>query len=97
MFWLHALSVDALRKIRSSMNHIVVGKKRDGYLPTKDASFDIISLADQLHRSKSTYPEGSKYGKIYFSKNQVPNLVKLGLNHLPKPSRPIKRLFEKIQ
>lgn len=95
MFWLHALSVDALRKVRSSMNRIVVGKERDEYRPTKDTSFDILSLADQLHRSKSTYSEGSEHGKIYFSENQVPNLVKLGLNHLPQAVKAYKEAVQK--
>ena len=82
MFWLHALSVDALRKVRSSINCIIVGKEKDGYHSTKDAAFDILSLANQLHRSKSTYLEEQERGKIYFLENQVPDLVKLGLEYL---------------
>lgn len=64
------------------MNRIIVGKERNGYHLTKNASFDILSLADQLYRSKSTYLEEPKHGKIYFSENQVPDFVKLGLEHL---------------
>ena len=84
MFQLHALLVDVLRKVRSSINCVIIRKERNGFCPQKDASFDILNLADQLHRSKSTYPEGSKRGKIYFSENQVLNLVQLGLTHLPQ-------------
>lgn len=78
MFRLHALSVDALKKVRSSMNRIVIGREKKGYHPQKDASFDILSLANQLHRSKSTHPEGPERGKIYFSENQVPDFIKQG-------------------
>ncbi|MCJ1349254.1 hypothetical protein MMC31_007490, partial [Peltigera leucophlebia] len=68
----------------SSMNRIIIGKERDGYHPQKDASFDILSLADQLHKSRSTYPKGPERGKIYLSENQVPDLIKLGQDHLPQ-------------
>lgn len=36
MFWLHALLVDTLRKIRSPINQIIIGSKKDGYQPKKD-------------------------------------------------------------
>lgn len=49
-----------------------------GRHPTKDASFDILSLADQLYRSKSTIPDGPKPGKIYFSENAAPDLLEEG-------------------
>ena len=65
------------------MNCVIIRKERDGFRPQKNASFDILSLANQLHRLKSTYPEGPERDKIYFSENQVPNLVQLGLTHLP--------------
>ncbi len=77
------------------MNKIVIGKERDGYHPQKDASFDILSLANQLYRSKSTHPEGPERGKIYFSKNQVPDLIKLGLVHLPKAVKVYKEVVRK--
>lgn len=51
MFKLHALSVDALTKIRVGMNKVIIGRERSGRHPTKDASFDILSLADQLYCS----------------------------------------------
>ena len=34
-----------------------------------------MSLADQLHRSKSTNLDGPKARKIYFSENPAPDLV----------------------
>lgn len=76
IFRLHTLLVDALRKVRLSLNKNVVSQHQSGYHPTKDASFDILSLADQLHRSKLTHPTGPQSGKIYFSENQIPNLLK---------------------
>lgn len=84
LFRLHALSVNALRKVRTSMNRIVIGRERNGKHPQKDASFDILSLADQLYRSKSTDPKGPEQGKIYFSENQVPDLVDLGQTYLAR-------------
>lgn len=84
MFQLYALSVDILRKMRFLMNKIMIGKERDRYHPQKDASFNILNLADQLHQSKFTHLQEPECGKIYFSKNQVPNLIKLGLEHLLK-------------
>lgn len=49
-----------------------------GRHPTKDALFDILSLANQLHRSKSTIPDGPEPGKIYFSENAAPDLLEEG-------------------
>ena len=51
MFKLHALSVNALSKVRQVMNKVIIRRERSGRHPTKDASFDIQSLADQLYRS----------------------------------------------
>lgn len=79
LFRLHALSVDSLQKLRRSMNKVIVARDRKGRHPEKDASLDILSLADQLHRSKSTDPQGPEPGKIYFSENESPNFVKEGL------------------
>ena len=66
MFWVHALSVGALKKLRFSMNQIVIGREKEGYYPQKDTLFDILSLVNQLHRFKSTYPEGPEHDMIYF-------------------------------
>ena len=77
------------------MNQILVGKQRDGYHPQKNALFDILSLPNQLHRSKSTYPKGPELSKIYFSKNQVPDLISLELNHLPQTVKAYKKAVRK--
>ena len=95
MFRLHALSVDTLRKVRSLMNRIIIGRERDGYHPQKDSSFDILSLADQLHRSRSTFLEGPERGKIYFSENQVPDLINLSLEYLPRAVKAYKEAIWK--
>lgn len=75
MFQLHTLTVDLLKKVISSINKIVIGKEWDRYHPRKNASFDILSLADLLHKSKSTHPQGLKHSKIHFSENQVPDFI----------------------
>lgn len=100
MFKLHSLSVDALSKIRKVMNQVVVGRDRTGRHLTKDSSVDILSLADQLYRSKSTIPEGPEPGKMYFSENPAPDLLLDELKALPaqvealnksvKDKRPVK-------
>ena len=64
------------------INWIVIGQERDGKHSWKDAAFDILSLADQLHRSKSTDPKGPEQKKIYFSENQFPDLIDLGQKYL---------------
>lgn len=64
------------------MNQFIISKERDGYYPTKDSFFNILSLTDQLYRSRSTYLEGSKYSNIYFSEKHVLDLIKLGLKYL---------------
>lgn len=76
MFQLYALLADILKKMRSLMNYIVISREKKGYHLQKDALFNILSLSNQLHRSKSTYPKTPKYGKFYFSENQVLNLIK---------------------
>ena len=82
MFKLHALSVDALAKVRRVMNKVVIGRERKGRHPIKDSSFDILSLSDQLYRSRSTVPEGPRQGHIYFSENPMPNLIAEGIGNL---------------
>ena len=70
--------------------------QREKWLPTsKRLIFDIQSLADQLHRSKSTYLEGPKRGEIYFSENQVPDLIKLNLKYLPRAVKAYKKAVQK--
>lgn len=43
---------------------------------TKNALYDILSLADQLYYSKSIISDSFKQKKIYFSKNTAFNLLK---------------------
>lgn len=95
MFQLYVLLVDALRKMRFSINRIVIGKKRNGYYPQQDTFFDILNLANQLHKLKSTHPKGPKREKIYFSKNQVSDLIKLELKHLLKAVKAYKGIIKK--
>lgn len=116
MFRQHALSVDALRKVRLGMNKIIVGRDRTGqYIgqiswdvkvvwltkhisgrhPPKDASFDILSLADQLYQSRSTKPEGPEPGKIYFSENPGPDLLAQGEEALIKNVKAYNESFDR--
>lgn len=60
----------------------MIGREKDGKHPQKDDSFDILSLADQLHQSKSIDPKRPEQKKIYFSKNQVLNLIDLSQAYL---------------
>ena len=82
MFKLHALLVDALAKVRRVMNRVVISRKRKGKHPIKDSLFDILSLSDQLYRSRSIYPEEPHLRKIYFLENPMPNLITEGTKHL---------------
>lgn len=82
MFKQHALSVDALMKIRRLMNRVIIGKERGGKHPIKDVVFDIQSLADQLYSSWSIIPKGPEPEKIHFSENLVPDLLKKGIKQL---------------
>ena len=77
------------------MNRIIIGRERDGYHPQKDSFFDILSLADQLHRSRSIFFEGPERGKIYFSENQVPDLINLSLEYLPRAVKAYKEAIWK--
>lgn len=84
LFCLHALTVDSLQKLRRAMNKTITARENKGLHPEKDASFDILTLADQLHRSKSTIPEGPEPGNFCFSEIEVPNLVNEGMENLRK-------------
>ena len=53
--------------------------KELGDILQKDALFDILSLADELHRSKSTDPKKVRSKEKSISrKNQVSDLIDLG-------------------
>ena len=49
MFRLHTLSVDTIAKITHLLNRVIKSQERNFIHPIKDALFDIMSLADQLH------------------------------------------------
>lgn len=76
IFKLYALLVDTLTKIRAGINKVIIGREQSGRHPTKDLSFNILSLADQLYCSRSTTPDRSEPGKIYFSENPTLDLWK---------------------
>lgn len=54
---------------------VLLTKMQLGRHPTKDALLNILSLADQLYRSRSTNLDGFEPGTIYFSENLVPDLL----------------------
>lgn len=82
IFKFHALSVDALIKIRVRINKVIIGKEQSERHLTKNVLFDILNLADQLHCSRSTTSDGPEPRKIYFSENLAPDLWKQGFNQL---------------
>lgn len=49
MLKLHFLTVSTLIKVRQAMNRVIVGREQKKRHLTKNASFDILSLANQLH------------------------------------------------
>lgn len=49
MFKLYMLTVDTLSKDKRIMNKVIFGQKQRERHSTKDASFDIFSLANQLY------------------------------------------------
>lgn len=73
----------------------MVRKQRNGYNFQKDALFDISSLVNQLYTSKSINFNSQEYGKIYFSENQIPDLISLGLNHLSSAIKVCKEVMRK--
>lgn len=97
MFKLHALSVNALAKVRRLMNRIVIGRERKSRHPIKDSSFDILSLSDQLYRSRSTFPEGRHPGKIYILENPMPDLIAEGRKNLAAAISLFNKLVHKNQ
>lgn len=58
------------------MNKVIISQNQTKKHPIKDAFFDILSLANQLYKSKSSHLNGLKRGKVYFFKNQVLDLLK---------------------
>lgn len=78
----------------------MIGRKRNSKHFQKNAVFDILSLADQLHYSKFTDPKNPEQKKIYFPENQVLDLIDLGQKYLAQAialyNKSIKRKQEKI-
>lgn len=62
--------------MRFFLNKIVVKWQKSGNYPIKNALFNILSLANQLYRSKSIILDGPGTEKTYFSENQILNLPK---------------------
>lgn len=75
--------MNVMRKVWSLINQVVIGKQKDDYYFQKDTLFDILSLVNQLYKLRSTNPKNPKCGKIYFSENQVSDLISLGCKHVP--------------
>ena len=50
--------LNALKKVRTLINRIVISQERDEKYSQKNAFLDILSLTDQLYYSKSTDPKG---------------------------------------
>lgn len=82
IFKLYALSVDALAKIRKVINQVIIKREQNRKHSTKDALFNIQSLANQLSCSQSTILNGPKPGKIFFIENLAPDLWKKVFNQL---------------
>ena len=57
-------------------------KKRSEKYLIKNIVFDISSLADQFYQLRSTFLEGLKPEKIYFSENLALNLLSNGMKAL---------------
>lgn len=82
MFKLHTLLVNTLSKIRKLMNRVIIKRERNKKHLTKNALFDIQSLAKQLYYSQLIIPEDSKLEKIYFLENPISNLMKEDIEQL---------------
>lgn len=96
MFWLYTFLVDMFQKIRFSINKIITGlEQRFKRYSIKNALCDILSLADQMHKSKSTNSNSPKCEKIYFWENQVPDLLMEGKKYLHFKIHSYNELVEK--
>lgn len=80
MFWLHILLVNALNKIGSSMHQILIDREGEDYHFQNNALFNILNLANQLHRSKFTYLEALSIRKLIFQKIKKSILLNKGKN-----------------
>lgn len=62
------------------MNRIIIRQGYNERYPTKNILFDTQSLTNQLYQSRLTILDRLELGKIYFSKNLVPDLWDKGIN-----------------
>lgn len=81
--------------MRFSICQIVIGREKKGYRRQKNDLFNILSLANQLHRLKSTYLKDLKSRKIYFLENQIPDLRKQGPEYLAQAIKSYKETIKK--
>ena len=77
------------------MNQIIIGQEKDDYHQQKNSFFDILRLANQLYKSRSTFLESLERGKIYFSENQVSDLLNLSLEYLPRAVKAYRKAIQK--
>lgn len=82
MLKLHSLYVDILLKVRRLINKVIIGQEQNRKHLTKDALFDIQSLANQLYCLRSITPDSYEQRKICFSENLCPNHLKKGIKQL---------------
>lgn len=73
----------------------MISQEKDGKLLQQDAIFDILSLIDQLHCSKSTNPKGLEEKKINFLEDQIPNLIDLGQTYLTQAIALYNKIIER--
>lgn len=66
LFCMHALTIDSLQKMCRIINKTIIARIHKERQSEKNSLFDILSLVDQLHYSKSTVPKGSETSKNYF-------------------------------
>lgn len=66
MFKLHIFLINICIKIRYSITQIIISSKQNFIHLTKNALFNILSLANQLYQSKSNFLQDLKLEKLYF-------------------------------
>lgn len=77
------------------INQVVVRKQKNGYHPEKNALFGILSLTNQLFRSRSIYLKSLEHNKIFFLENQVQDFISLRLNYLSQAIKVYKKTLRK--
>lgn len=82
MFESHILLVNAFAKVRRFINRIIIGQEYSGKHSTKDISFNIQSLVDQLYQLSQITPDRPELSKINFLKNSILDLLDESINQL---------------